>query len=103
MLEIVNSLLKHLKQSVMSEIPVDDVEAVTDEKQFQESLISALAEFANHLPDFQKIEIMMFIIGRTPGTGSGDSTLDSLPAETLLQHMLLKCLLKVNEYCHSID
>lgn len=94
-MEIVNSLLKHLKQSVMSDIPIDEVEAVIDEKLFQESLISALAEFAYHLPDYQKIEIMMFIIGRTPGTGSGESDLGNIPAETLLQHMLLKCLLKV--------
>jgi hypothetical protein len=92
-LEIVNSLLKHLKQSIISAIPVDDVEAVADEKQFQESLISALAEFAYHLPDYQKIEIMMFIIGRTPVAGEFDP--ENVPAETLLQHMLLKCLLKV--------
>ncbi|XP_046444487.1 protein EFR3 homolog cmp44E-like isoform X1 [Daphnia pulex] len=93
-LEIVNSLLKHLKQSIMSAIPVDDAEAVADEKQFQESLISALAEFAYHLPDYQKIEIMMFIIGRTPVAGEFDP--ENVQAETLLQHMLLKCLLKVS-------
>ena len=94
MLEIVNSLLKHLKQSVMSDIPESKgADALADEKLFQESLISALAEFAYHLPDYQKIEIMMFIIGRTPGTGSEKCT---NPAEVLLQHMLLKCLLKVS-------
>lgn len=82
----------------MSDVPVGDMEAVTDEKHFQESLISALAEFAYHLPDYQKIEIMMFIIGRTPGTGSGESGIGNVPAETLLQHMLLKCLLKVCFY-----
>lgn len=95
-LEIVNSLLKHLKQSIMSAIPIEDKEAVTDEKHFQESLISALAEFAYHLPDYQKIEIMMFIIGGTPGTGKSDP--ENVPAETLLQHMLLKCLLKVSAF-----
>lgn len=91
-LEIVNSLLKHLKQSVMADMP--SPEAAADEKLFQESLISALAEFAYHLPDYQKIEIMMFIIGRTPGTGSEKPC--TSPAEVLLQHMLLKCLLKVS-------
>ncbi|XP_057379150.1 protein EFR3 homolog cmp44E-like isoform X1 [Daphnia carinata] len=100
-LEIVNSLLKHLKQSIMSPIPVDDKEAVTDEKHFQESLISALAEFAYHLPDYQKIEIMMFIIGGTPGTGKSDP--ENVPAETLLQHMLLKCLLKVSHKYKSTN
>ncbi|KZS10650.1 Protein EFR3 B [Daphnia magna] len=100
-LEIVNSLLKHLKQSIMSAIPIDDKEAVTDEKHFQESLISALAEFAYHLPDYQKIEIMMFIIGGTPGTGKSDP--ENVPAETLLQHMLLKCLLKVSHKYKSTN
>jgi len=95
-LEIVNSLLNNLKQSVMTEIPVDSVAAVTNEKLFQESLIGTLAEFAFHLPDYQKIEIMIFIIGRTPGTDPGVTDLNLSPAEILLQHMLLKCLLKVS-------
>ena len=93
-MEIVNSLLKHLKQSVMSDVSVDDDQAATDEKLFQESLISALAEFAHHLPEYQKFEIMMFIIGRTPGNGGSESNKYS-PAEILYQHMLLKCLLQV--------
>lgn len=94
-MEIVNSLLNNLKQSVMADIPVDAVEAVINEKHFQESLIGALAEFAFHLPDYQKIEIMIFIIGRTPGTDPGVTDFHLSPAEILLQHMLLKCLLKV--------
>ena len=79
----------------MADIPVDAVEAVINEKHFQESLIGALAEFAFHLPDYQKIEIMIFIIGRTPGTDPGVTDFHLSPAEILLQHMLLKCLLKV--------
>jgi len=98
-LEIVNSLLNNLKQSVMADIPVDAVDAVINEKHFQESLIGALAEFAFHLPDYQKIEIMIFIIGRTPGTDPGVTDLHLSPAEILLQHMLLKCLLKVIILC----
>lgn len=85
----------------MSAIPIDDGEAVTDEKHFQESLISVLAEFAYHLPDYQKIEIMMFIIGGTPAAGKFDT--ENVPAETLLQHMLLKCLLKVRSFCNVIS
>ena len=94
-LEIVNSLLKNLKQSVLTDIPVDKADAAMNEKLFQESLIGALAEFAHHLPDYQKIEIMMFIIGRTPGTGLGVAEANLSPSEILLQHMLLKSLLKV--------
>ena len=45
----------------MTDIPAKNVDAIADEKLFQESLISALTEFAYHLPDYQKIEIMMFI------------------------------------------
>jgi len=95
-LEIVNSLLNNLKQSVMADIPVDAADTVINEKHFQESLIGALAEFAFHLPDYQKIEIMIFIIGRTPGTDPGVTDFHLSPAEILLQHMLLKCLLKVS-------
>lgn len=80
----------------MSDVSVDDDEAATDEKLFQESLISALAEFAHHLPDYQKIEIMMFIIGRTPGNGGSEMN-NYTPAEILYQHMLLKCLLQVGQ------
>jgi len=29
---------------------------------------SVLGEFANHLPDFQKIEILMFVINKMPTT-----------------------------------
>ena len=74
---------------------VDD--AATHEKLYQESLINALAEFAFHLPHYQKIEIMMFIIQRTPGTGPSATSdeADISDAESLLQHMLLKCLVKV--------
>ena len=103
MLEIIDSLLKHLKQSVMTEIPVDDVEAVTHEKLYQESLINALAEFAYHLPHYHKIEIMMFIIQRTPGTGAAATDGNITPAEILLQHMLLKCLVKVQDCFHPLN
>lgn len=69
--------------------------AIADEKLFQEALISALAEFAYHLPDYQKIEIMMFILGRAPGLVS-EASQEIKAGETFIQHMLLKCLLKVS-------
>lgn len=81
----------------MTDIPSKNIDAIADEKLFQESLISALAEFAYHLPDYQKIEIMMFIIGRTPGTGDRASEAKTSATEVVLQHMLLKCLLKVRK------
>lgn len=66
-----------------------------DEKLYQEALINALGEFANHLPDYQKIEIMMFIMSKVPIPSD-----DKIPAkdssELLLENILLKSLLKVS-------
>lgn len=63
-----------------------------EEKQYQESLINALGEFANHLPDYQKIEIMMFIMSKIPFPLVDTQT----PADNMLQSILLKSLLKVS-------
>lgn len=93
-LEIINSLLSHLRVSVTREAPSDDPQAQRDEKLYQEGLINALGEFANHLPDYQKIEIMMFIMSKVPYPA-----LDHLryngAGDILLQSILLKSLLKV--------
>lgn len=62
-----------------------------EEKEYQEALINALGEFANHLPDYQKIEIMMFIMSKIPFPLVDNHT----PADNLLQSILLKSLLKV--------
>lgn len=62
-----------------------------EEKQYQEALINALGEFANHLPDYQKIEIMMFIMSKIPFPLVDNHT----QADNLLQSILLKSLLKV--------
>jgi len=35
-----------------------------DELLLQESIMNAICEFANNLPDYQKIEVMMFIISK---------------------------------------
>ncbi|XP_028166853.1 protein EFR3 homolog cmp44E isoform X2 [Ostrinia furnacalis] len=85
-LEIINNLLTNLRASVAR-----DSEKETDEKLYQEALINALGEFADHLPDFQKIDIMMFIISKVPSSQRGKST----KADAMLQTILLKSLLKV--------
>lgn len=84
-LEIINSLLSHLRDSVKNEA------SQTEEKEYQEALINALGEFANHLPDYQKIEIMMFIMSKIPFPLVNNNS----PADNLLQSILLKSLLKV--------
>lgn len=54
---------------------------------YQEALINALGEYAEHLPDFQKIDIMMFIVRKVPHKSSA--------ADLMLHSILLKSLLKV--------
>lgn len=68
----------------------------SEERQYQEGLINALGEFANHLPDYQKIEIMMFIMSKIPFPLVDNQT----PADNMLQSILLKSLLKVRKHSH---
>ncbi|XP_059061273.1 protein EFR3 homolog cmp44E [Achroia grisella] len=86
-LEIINNLLTNLRTSVAR-----DSEKETDEKLYQEALINALGEFSDHLPDFQKIDIMMFIVNKVPSIQRGAK---STKADAMLQSILLKSLLKV--------
>lgn len=95
-LEINNSLLMHLRVSVTREVPVDNPEAQKDEKLYQEALINALGEFANHLPDYQKIEIMMFIMSKVPYPSLDHLRGFNGPGDVMLQNILLKSLLKVS-------
>ncbi|KAK3930211.1 Protein EFR3-like protein cmp44E [Frankliniella fusca] len=95
-LEIINSLLNHLRVSVSKLAKAEDSarhkhaskDDSTHEKLYQEALINALGEFANHLPDYQKIEIMMFIMSKVPHSEQD--------GDVLLQSMLLKSLLKAS-------
>ncbi|CAG4951815.1 unnamed protein product [Parnassius apollo] len=86
-LEIINNLLTNLRASVAR-----DSEKESDEKLYQDALINALGEFADHLPDFQKIDIMMFIVSKIP---SNQRTGKGTKADAMLQSILLKSLLKV--------
>lgn len=104
-LEIINSLLSYLRnsignyhvlkqrQNVSVAVPTSNVgtaeenlqdEQLEDEKIFQNTVINTLGEFANNLPDFQKIEIMVFILNKVSQT------------DLYLQDILLKSLLKVS-------
>ncbi|KAJ0171601.1 hypothetical protein K1T71_013151 [Dendrolimus kikuchii] len=88
-LEIINNLLTNLRTSVAR-----DSEKETDEKLYQEALINALGEFADHLPDYQKIDIMMFIVNKIPSGARGGAG-KATRADAMLQGILLKSLLKV--------
>lgn len=88
-MEIINSLLSHLRVSVTR-----NQSSSNDEQLYQEALINALGEFANHLPDYQKIEIMMFIMSKVPYSQPDRIVLVG-KGDVLLQSILLKSLLKV--------
>lgn len=81
-LDIINNLLTLLRDSVSSRNPTIG--------QYQENLINALGQFANHHPDYQKIEIMLFIMNKVPSFSKKDQV------DQLLQIILLKSLLKVS-------
>jgi len=83
-LEIVNSIVQHIQVSTKL------TGADADEKAYRETLIAALGEYVTHLPDYQKIEIMKFIMQKVPAGA------DTSPSHRLLQNMLLKSLLMVN-------
>lgn len=57
-LEIINSLLEHLRTSINNH--------GKKEIQFQEAIMDTLAEFSSNLPDYQKTEILFFIKSRAP-------------------------------------
>ncbi|CAO1432987.1 unnamed protein product [Diamesa serratosioi] len=88
-LDIINNLLTLLRDSVSSKTPIMG--------QYQENLINALGQFANHHPDYQKIEIMLFIMNKVPDQ-SKKSKVDQL-----LQVILLKSLLKVSVQYRTVS
>ncbi|XP_035661891.1 protein EFR3 homolog B-like isoform X3 [Branchiostoma floridae] len=123
-LEVFNTLLRHLRLSIDYQLtgrrgsqgsihkqPINEEE----EKLFQEAIITTVGAFATILPDYQKIEIMMFIMGKVPiPPQNGDSNLLSATGvqgliyfqnlrpnfsqeegNLLLQNMLLKSLHQV--------
>lgn len=83
-LDIINNLLTHLRTSVSTL-----TEPSPEEVHYQEALINALGEFANHHPDYQKIEIMLFIMNTVPDLSKKSK------GDQMLQNILLKSLLKV--------
>lgn len=91
-LDITNNLLTHLRTSVSKLL-----EPSAEEIQYQEALINALGEFANHHPDYQKIEIMLFIMNIVPDLSKKNKS------DQLLQNILLKSLLKVGTQYRTVS
>ncbi|XP_036119661.1 protein EFR3 homolog A isoform X1 [Molossus molossus] len=109
-LEVFNTLLKHLRFSV--EFEANDVQRGSagsanlstgskdnDEKIVQNAIIQTIGFFGSNLPDYQRSEIMMFIMGKVPVFGTSTHTLDVSQLGDLgtrrIQIMLLRSLLMV--------
>ncbi|CAB3404327.1 unnamed protein product [Caenorhabditis bovis] len=90
LLSIFNSLLKHLRTSVDFERSGKCKDTIA-EQQYQEALINAMGDFANALPDYQKVEMMMFTVGNIPNLDERKAK----QGDEFLQHVLVRTLLKV--------
>lgn len=84
-LGMINSLIHHLRESINN----FNLKFVEEERRFQDTVINTLGEFTTNLPDFQKIEIMIFIIGKAPPSSATSAT------DIQLQNIILKSLYKV--------
>ncbi|XP_072459157.1 protein EFR3 homolog A isoform X2 [Notamacropus eugenii] len=108
-LEVFNTLLKHLRLSVefeagerrgsMGSVNVATSAKDNDEKIVQNAIIQTIGFFGSNLPDYQRSEIMMFIMGKVPVFGTTTHTLDTSQLGDLgtrrIQIMLLRSLLMV--------
>ncbi|XP_050400570.1 protein EFR3 homolog B isoform X1 [Patella vulgata] len=90
-LEVFNILLRHLRISVDNKS--QNTEMRNKEIEFEDEVINTIGQFANNLPDYQKIEIMMFVMGKFPQFTLDEDVGGAM--DTQLQMNLLKTLLKV--------
>uniref|UniRef100_A0A914NNZ4 Uncharacterized protein n=1 Tax=Meloidogyne incognita TaxID=6306 RepID=A0A914NNZ4_MELIC len=90
LLAIFNSLLKLLRSSVEFQQSKQCVDSER-ENLFQSTLIYALGDFASALPDYQKVEIMMFTAGSIPN----DESTVNRKMEQLCEPFLKKEVLKM--------
>ncbi|XP_056378746.1 protein EFR3 homolog A isoform X2 [Hyla sarda] len=107
-LEVFNTLLKHLTLSVDFELGdrrssvgsacFNSSSKESDERIVQNAIIQTIGFFGSNLPDYQRSEIIMFIMGKVPVFGSSH-TLDTSQLGDLgtkrIQIMLLRSLLMV--------
>ncbi|KAJ8268065.1 hypothetical protein COCON_G00132370 [Conger conger] len=108
-LEVFNTLLKHLRLSVDFELgegsrrnsstSVTSRSKENDERIVQNAIIQTIGFFGGNLPDYQRAEVMMFIMGKVPVYGTPCHTLDTVKIGNLgtkrIQAMLLSSLIMV--------
>ncbi|XP_017165543.1 protein EFR3 homolog A isoform X5 [Poecilia reticulata] len=109
-LEVFNTLLKHLRMSVDFELgdssrrnSSSSASSVrgreSDERIVQNAIIQTIGFFGGNLPDYQRAEVMMFIMGKVPVYGTPCHTLDTVKighqGTKRIQTMLLSSLIMV--------
>ncbi|XP_041834688.1 protein EFR3 homolog B-like isoform X2 [Melanotaenia boesemani] len=109
-LEVFNTLLRQLRQSVDYQLTgyYDNAgkrkTTSTHEKMLQDAVIKTIGCFANTLPVYQKSEVMLFIMGKIPVPGiypALGSPNAGFEGSRMIQVMLLKSLLQVSERYES--
>ncbi|KAL4236798.1 membrane anchoring protein efr3a [Mactra antiquata] len=90
-LDVFNTLVKHLRISLDNKSSNESIRA--EEKKFEEAIVNTIGQFANNLPDYQKIEIMMFVMAKFPQFTPDENY--GVQMDSQLQTLLLKTLLKV--------
>ncbi|KAF4071094.1 hypothetical protein AMELA_G00280960 [Ameiurus melas] len=105
-LEVFNTLLRHLKLSVDYELSGFYDANTTgnktvnehEERQLQEAVIKTIGSFASTLPTYQRSEVMLFIMGKIPIPGMHltlPPTDSGSEGDRMIQVMLLKSLRQV--------
>ncbi|XP_072298023.1 protein EFR3 homolog A isoform X2 [Eucyclogobius newberryi] len=110
-LEVFNTLLKHLRLSVDFELGGDSRRnsaismssgqrgKESEERYVQNAIIQTIGFFGGNLPDYQRAEVMMFIMGKVPVYGTPCHTLDNVKighqGTKRIQTMLLSSLIMV--------
>ncbi|XP_075878353.1 protein EFR3 homolog A isoform X1 [Nelusetta ayraudi] len=111
-LEVFNTLLKHLRMSVDFELGEssrrNSAASVSssgrsgresEERIVQNAIIQTIGFFGGNLPDYQRAEVMMFIMGKVPVYGTPCHTLDTVKighqGTKRIQAMLLSSLIMV--------
>ncbi|XP_042260155.1 protein EFR3 homolog B-like [Thunnus maccoyii] len=109
-LEVFNTLLRQLRQSVDYQLTgyYDNAgkhrTTSTHEKTLQDAVIKTIGSFANTLPVYQRSEVMLFIMGKIPVPGiypALGSPNAGFEGSRMIQVMLLKSLLQVSERYES--
>ncbi|XP_056226769.1 protein EFR3 homolog B-like [Seriola aureovittata] len=109
-LEVFNTLLRQLRQSVDYELTgyYDNAgkhkTTSPEEKTLQDAVIKTIGSFANTLPVYQRSEVMLFIMGKIPVPGiypALGSPNAGFEGSRMIQVMLLKSLLQVSQRYES--